>query len=202
MSVLAADPRGFDNLAARPDPAAAQRIVHAFSAALGDIAVAHQASIDTPDGRSIRLLYGLPPNRSGPALPGGLRAVRAGLDLQRAFLAICDRWGGSAAGDIPRLELGIGIATGDAPLARDGSSIRSDDAVVRALIERATALSAAAAHGEVLADAATHAQTVTDPSRPRGSPGIAFTLARAPVDESPVYLCRQSRRGRRTRPRP
>src|SRR5262245_24114278 len=85
--VVVARVRGFSEVAARLEPPRAVRLLEEFFATMTDVAVAQRAAIDTLLGEAIVVFYGMPvPRRDDP-----LRAVRAAVAMQRAFLSLRNR---------------------------------------------------------------------------------------------------------------
>ncbi len=155
--VVIASLRGFDTLAVHLEPKRVAPLLHEFLAAIADVAVAHHALIDTVVGDGVLLLYGVPaPRRDDP-----IRAVRAAAALQRAALALRNRW--LAAGKTRAAELGlaVGVAAGEVLVvdlsARGGSAATPIGEPLR----RAERLCAAARGGETLIDEATYASAAT-----------------------------------------
>ncbi|MDX2166184.1 MAG: hypothetical protein SF182_03950, partial [Deltaproteobacteria bacterium] len=86
--IVLASLRGFDELAAHVEPKRVLALLQEFVGAMTDVGVAHRATIDTVFSDGMRFLYGVPaPRRDDP-----LRAVRVAASLQRAALALRNRW--------------------------------------------------------------------------------------------------------------
>jgi class 3 adenylate cyclase/YHS domain-containing protein len=151
-SVLIADLRGFTRLSARLEPAEVVGLLQDFFTATTDVAVANRAGIDRLIGDAVMLVYGLPrPRRDDP-----VRAVRTALDLQRAFLALRNRWlkEGRAVGR--EVGLSIGVASGDVIVASLGAGARPESATIGEAVKAATRLCAGARLAESLLDEATY----------------------------------------------
>ncbi|MEO8603930.1 MAG: adenylate/guanylate cyclase domain-containing protein [bacterium] len=151
--VVLASLRGFDELAAHLEPKRVIALLQEFVGAMADVAVAHHAAIDAVLGDGVRLLYGVPaPRRDDP-----LRAVRVAASLQRAALALRNRW--LAAGEVHAgaLGLAVGVAAGEVLIADLSAGGGSAGTPVGEPVCRAARLCAAARGGETLVDEATYA---------------------------------------------
>lgn len=107
-SIVVGELRGFSYLARRIDPEVAVGLLQAFYRAVSDVAVAHRATIDRVAGDGFVLLF----QSSGPRRDDGVRAVRTALALQRAFLALRNRWERDGALRGGQLCLATGIGSG------------------------------------------------------------------------------------------
>src|SRR5262249_52294636 len=111
--VLVANLRGLTRLASRVEPPIVVRLLEEFYATMTDVAVAHRAMIDTLLGDALLLLYGMPsPRRDDP-----VRAVRTAVDMQRAFLALRNRWLARGEVGAASLALAAGTASGEVLIA-------------------------------------------------------------------------------------
>jgi class 3 adenylate cyclase len=151
--IVLASLRGFDELAAHLEPRRVIALLQEFVGAMADVAVAHRAAIDTISGDGIRLLFGVPaPRRDDP-----LRAVRVAASLQRAALALRNRW--LATGELHAAALGlcVGVAAGEVLIADLSGRGGHAGTPVGEPVRRAARLCAAARGGETLVDEATYA---------------------------------------------
>jgi class 3 adenylate cyclase len=120
-----------------------------------DLAVGQRAVIDTLLGEAIVLLYGVPvPRRDDP-----LRAVRTAVEMQRAFLALRNRWLARGEDGITQLGLAIGVAAGEVLIASVRPGTWLDYTAVGEPVNAAAQLCGAARGGETLLDEAAHAST-------------------------------------------
>jgi class 3 adenylate cyclase/YHS domain-containing protein len=113
-TLLVGEMRGFCHLARRVDAEVAVRLLQDFYVAAADIAVAHRATIDRVVGDTFVLLF---PAQGGGRRDDGARAVRCGLALQRAFLALRNRWEREGVLRGGQLGLVLGIGSGQIVLA-------------------------------------------------------------------------------------
>lgn len=144
--------RNFDTLGAHLDSRRVVVLLQEFVGAVADVAVAQRAAIDLVSGDSVRLLYGVPiPRRDDP-----IHAIRTAAAVQRAVLALRNRWlaGGDRA--VAPLALAIGIAAGEVVLADLSGRGGHAGVPVGEPVNRAERLCAAARGGEILVDEATY----------------------------------------------
>jgi class 3 adenylate cyclase len=153
--VVVARVRKLTELAARLEPPRVVRLLEEFYATMTDLAVGQRAVIDTLLGEAIVVLYGVPsPRRDDP-----LRAVRTAVDMQRAFLALRNRWLARGEEGISQLGLAIGVAAGEVLIASLRPGTWPDCTAVGEPVNTAAELCAAARGGETLLDEAAHAST-------------------------------------------
>jgi class 3 adenylate cyclase len=151
--VVLARVRGLTQVAARLDPTRVVRLLEEFFATMTDVAVARRAMVDTLLGDAIVLFYGIPlPRRDDP-----LRAVRTAIEMQRAFLALRNRWLAAGQPDIGELGLAVGVAAGEVLVGRVRPGAWLDYTAVGEPVNTAGALCAAARDAETLIDEAVHA---------------------------------------------
>ncbi len=153
--VVIASLRGFDQVSAAIEPKRVVALLQEFVGAMADVAVAHRALIDAVLGDGVLLLYGVPSPRRDDAV----RAVRAAAALQRATLALRNRWIGAGEPRAAAVGLAVGGARGDVLIAdrseRGGRPITPIGEPVR----RAARRCAAARGGETLVDDGIYAST-------------------------------------------
>lgn len=187
--VVAARLRGFDQLSAQLEPRRVVALLQEFLGAMADVAVAHRAAIDAVRGDGVLLSYGVPARRRDDPM----RAVRAAAALQRAALALRNRWLAAGENRAATLGLAVGVAAGDVLVAdlRDGGG--RPDTLVGEPVGRAERLCAAARDGETLVDEATYAA-----AGPRLDGELTFTpraLAGRGREARGVYRARPRRAG-------
>lgn len=151
--VVVARVRGLTQLAARLEPGRVVRLLEEFFATMTDVAVVQRAVVDVLLGEGIVLFYGVPvPRRDDP-----LRAVRTAVQMQRAFLALRNRWLAAGEEGIAQLGLAIGVAAGEVLVASVRPGTWLDCTVVGEPVHTAAELCAAARGAETLIDEAAHA---------------------------------------------
>jgi class 3 adenylate cyclase len=151
--VVIAGLRGFEQLSAHLEPRKVVGLLQEFVGAMADVAVAHRAVIDAVLGDGVLLLYGVPaPRRDDP-----VRAVRAAAALQRAALALRNRWLSAGEARAAALGLAVGVAAGEVLIADLRAGGGRSNTPVGEPVRRAERLCALARDGETLVDEATYA---------------------------------------------
>ncbi len=112
-TVVVGEFRGFARLTRRIEPEVAVQLLQEFYEAAVDVAVASRATIDRVVGDTFVVLFETGAGRREE----GARAVRTGLALQRAFLALRNHWERDGLLHGGQLVLTIGIGTGPMVLA-------------------------------------------------------------------------------------
>lgn len=190
-SVMFADLRGFTRLSAMLEPEAVVVLLNDFLSAMSDVAVGQRATIDKIVGDAVIFLYGVPsPRRDDP-----MRAVRAALEMQRAFLGLRNRWIRNRRPEAGVLGLGIGIATGDVVVANVAPVAWQGYTVFGETMSRAAALSDAAQHSDVLIDQMTYDRVAAHLDADVVIASVE--LDAKGIDSVPVYRCQLRRSGLR-----
>ena len=187
VSVISARLCSLDGHAASLASERGGRLLSEFLSAITDVAVAHRAMIDAPSAAAIRLLYGLPHSRPDDAI----RALRAALDMQQAFLALRNRWEQREAMETDCLGLAIGVASGAAriiPLAQDPLSRW---AATSTAIASAARIGSLATGNELLLDRATRERFESSIA----NRGLDVVLTQIDLPGRAIFRC-QYRRGR------
>src|SRR5215470_3680794 len=151
--VVVARVRGLTQLASRLEPSRLVRLLEEFFATMTDVAVVQRAVVDVLLGEGIVLFFGVPvPRRDDP-----LRAVRTAVQMQRAFLALRNRWLAAGEEGVEQLGLSIGVAAGEVLVASVRPGAWLDCTVVGEPVHTAAQLCSAARGAETLIDEAVHA---------------------------------------------
>ena len=151
--VVIASLRGFDQLSTHLEPRRVVALLQEFVGAMADVAVAHRAVIDAVVGDGVLLLYGVP----SPRRDDTVRAVRAAAALQRAALALRNRWLSAGEMRAAALGLAVGVAAGEVLIADLRAGGGRNNTPVGEPVRRAERLCAVARGGETLVDEATFA---------------------------------------------
>lgn len=152
LAVLQADLRGFARATNRLNGELVVGLLHDFFSVMTDLAVANRATIDKLSGNAFVLLFGLPQ----PGSDDSVRAVRAALEMQRAFLGLRNTWRRDARRRAAAAGLSVGVATGEVAIAAAERPAPSAYTASGAPVTRAAHLCRAARDAEVLIDVATH----------------------------------------------
>jgi adenylate cyclase len=148
LSVLYADIRGSTSLAERTDPELLVGFINAYLSRMTEVILAHEGTLDKFVGDEVMALFGAPFAQPDHAL----RAVRVGLEMQKAHGAVMETWWARGVEAAP---IGIGIASGELIVGEMGSSQRSDYTVIGRAANLGARICAVAKAGQVLISQAT-----------------------------------------------
>jgi class 3 adenylate cyclase/CheY-like chemotaxis protein len=118
VTIMMSDIRGFTTLSERLAPAQVVTLINRYLAAMTDIIMAHQGTIDEFIGDAILAVFGAPQRRDDDAD----RAVNCALAMQAAMEQINEL---NRAEGLPEIQTGIALNTGDVIAGNIGSERRS-----------------------------------------------------------------------------
>ncbi|NEP60259.1 MAG: hypothetical protein F6K31_25200 [Symploca sp. SIO2G7] len=123
ITMLTSDLRGFTQLSERLSPEEVVKILNFYLGWMTDVITSYQGTIDEFMGDGILVLFGAPTFREDDAV----RAVACAVAMQLAMVSVnqqMQEW------DLPNLEMGIGINTGEVVVGNIGSEKRTTYSVV------------------------------------------------------------------------
>lgn len=170
VSVLMSDLRGFSVLSQQHDPASMMQLLNNYLTAMFNVIESHGGTIDEVVGDAVLVIFGAPHWRRDHATA----AVCCALAMQSAMTAVNQNNGEAG---LPRLDMGIGICTGEVLAGTIGSRVRAKYSVVGAAVNLAARIEALTMGGEVFAAESTR-EAVTAPLR------IDATYSVAPMGSS------------------
>ena len=148
VSVLFSDIRGFSTIAERLGARDVAHVVGAHLSAMAEVVAAHGGTIDKFQGDAVMAVFGAP----DPLEDHAERALRCAIGMQerqRELNAV--GWGV----DLPSLEVGIGVNTGQVIAGTVGGGGRLEYTVVGDAVNVASRLQSEAEGGEIVAAAST-----------------------------------------------
>jgi adenylate cyclase len=148
LSVLYADIRGSTSLAERTEPELLVGFINAYLSRMTEVILSYEGTLDKFVGDEVMALFGAP----FPQPDHALRAVRVGLEMQKAHQAVMETWWAQGVEAAP---IGIGIASGELIVGEMGSSQRSDYTVIGRAANLGARICAVAKAGQVLISQAT-----------------------------------------------
>jgi class 3 adenylate cyclase len=148
VTILMSDIRGFSGLSERLPPGEVISLLNHFLGTMTEIICRRGGTIDEFIGDAILVIFGAPTARPDDAL----RAVACAAEMQLAMAAVNER--GRTLG-LPRIEMGIGINTGDAVVGNIGSERRAKYGVVGRNVNLASRIQGFAVGGQVLVSGTT-----------------------------------------------
>lgn len=144
------DLRGFTEFTDRADPDAVMDLLGEYHVAMGNLVERYAGTLEHFAGDGVLIFFNDPIRVDRPAV----KAVRMALDLQQAFMPIAQAWARRGHA----VDLGVGIAQGEATLGVIGFEQRWEYAAIGAVPNLAARLCGQAKGGEILIDAVTYAE--------------------------------------------
>ena len=143
VTIMMSDIRGFTTLSEQLQPSEVVTLINRYLAAMTDIIMAHQGTIDEFIGDAILAVFGAPQRRDDDAD----RAVQCALDMQAAMDEInrLNREDG-----LPEISTGIALNTGDVIAGNIGSERRSKYGFVGHPMNVTSRIEDVTAGGEIL----------------------------------------------------
>jgi adenylate cyclase len=148
LSILLCDLRGFTSLTERLGPADVLRVLNNYLGAMAEVVHEHGGTIDEFIGDAVLAFFGAPKAGEDDAR----RALTCALAMQRAMEGVNER---NVAADLPEVELGIGVATGDVIVGNIGSERRSKYGAIGSTVNLTARIESYTLGGEVLTCSAT-----------------------------------------------
>ncbi|MFC1976198.1 GAF domain-containing protein [Chloroflexota bacterium] len=149
LTVLYADIRGSTQLAERIDPDLFVGFINHYLGQMTDVILSFEGTLDKFVGDEVMALFGAP----FPQEDHALRAVRAGLAMQKAHQTVMEIWQDRGVKTAP---IGIGIATGELIVGEMGCPQRADYTVIGRAANLGARICGAADAGQVFISQATY----------------------------------------------
>jgi adenylate cyclase len=146
VTVLMADLRGFSAHAERLPPEEVMALLNLYLSSMTEVIAEAGGTIDEFLGDAILVLFGAPLPRPDHARA----ALRCALRMQQAMEDVRDRL---AAQGLPRVEMGVGVHTGEAVVGNIGSERRAKFGAVGRSVNLAARIEGLTAGGQVLVSA-------------------------------------------------
>lgn len=143
VTVLMSDLRGFVSLSSRLAPEQVVMLLNNYLSRMTRIIFDHRGTIDEFLGDAILVVFGAPFQRADDEV----RAVRCAIAMMREMDAV-NAW--NEAHGLPRVEMGIGMHTGDAVVGNIGSEMRAKYGVVGQTVNLASRVESYTVGGQVL----------------------------------------------------
>jgi adenylate cyclase len=147
VSILFGDLRGYTSIAEELPPQEAMVVLNTYLAGIIEAVYKHGGTVNQILGDGVMSLFGAPMAYDDH----GRRAVSAALDMQRLVGAV-----NIAGFDTVRLQMGIGINTGDVVVGHIGSDQRMDYTAVGDAVNLAARFEQNAGPGQILVTQATY----------------------------------------------
>jgi class 3 adenylate cyclase len=148
LTLLMSDLRGFTPLTEGLPPEQVLRLLNSYLAAMSDVILVYQGTIDEFVGDAILAIFGAPLARDDDAR----RAVACAVAMQGAMAELNRR---NEAEGLPRLEMGIAVHTGEVIVGNVGSERRTKYGVVGSAVNHAGRIESFTVGGQVMISEAT-----------------------------------------------
>jgi class 3 adenylate cyclase len=152
VTLLMSDLRGFTPLTEGLSPDRVLRLLNSYLAAMADVILSSQGTVDEFVGDAILAIFGAPLARDDDAH----RAVACAVRMQEALRDLNRR---NAKEGLPRLEMGIAVHTGEVIVGNIGSERRTKYGVVGSAVNHAGRIESFTVGGQVLISEATLRET-------------------------------------------
>jgi len=147
-TLLMSDVRGFTPLTEGLAPEQVLRLLNSYLAAMADVILAHQGTIDEFVGDGILAIFGAPLSRPDDAR----RAAACAAAMQAALVELNQKNGLEG---LPWLEMGVAVHTGEVIVGNIGSERRTKYGVVGSAVNHAGRIESFTVGGQVLLSEAT-----------------------------------------------
>lgn len=143
VTILTSDLRGFTALAERLSPEEVIKVLNIYLGYMADVITKYQGTIDEFMGDGILVLFGAPTAREDDAQ----RAIACAVAMQLAMDAVNEKM---KQLELPHLEMGIGINTGEVVVGNIGSEKRSKYGVVGSQVNLTYRIESYTVGGQIL----------------------------------------------------
>jgi adenylate cyclase len=143
ITILTSDLRGFTALSERLPPEQVVKILNLYLGYMADVITHYQGTIDEFMGDGILVLFGAPTVRDDDPR----RAIACAIAMQQAMVAVNSQireW------DLPDLEMGIGINTGEVVVGNIGSEKRTKYGIVGSQVNLTYRIESYTTGGQIL----------------------------------------------------
>jgi adenylate cyclase len=148
VTIMMSDLRGFTRVAEVLPPEKVVLLINNFLEAMTEVIVEHQGTIDEFIGDAILVLFGAPIACDDDAW----RAVRCAVSMQLAMAEVNAK---NERDGLPRVEMGIGVNTGEVVVGNIGSHKRAKYGAVGAAVNVTSRIESCTVGGQILISAAT-----------------------------------------------
>jgi class 3 adenylate cyclase len=144
VTMLAAELRGFTELAERVPPEVVVRLLNRYFEAMFDVATSHGGTISDIGSAGFVVLFGAPLAQEHTAR----RALECAVAMRSRLDGVNEL---SGQDGLPRVEMGIGVHTGEAVIGNVGSAQRAKYGAVGSAMNLAARIEGYATGGQILA---------------------------------------------------
>ena len=149
VTILMSDLRGFSALSERLPPEQVVRIINNYLAAMTEVIKKHKGTIDEFIGDAILAIFGAPVGREDDAK----RATACAIEMQLAMHAVNEY---NRKNELPEIEMGIALHTGEVIVGNIGSEQRAKYGVVGTAVNLTSRIETYTIGGQILISDATY----------------------------------------------
>ncbi len=149
VTIMMSDLRGFSALSERLPPEQVVRIINNYLAIMTEVIKKHKGTIDEFIGDAILAIFGAPVNREDDAK----RATACAVEMQLAMHAVNEY---NRKNDLPEIEMGIALHTGEVIVGNIGSEQRAKYGVVGTAVNLTSRIETYTIGGQILISEMTH----------------------------------------------
>jgi adenylate cyclase len=143
VTIMMTDLRGFTRIAEELAPEKVVALINNYLEAMTEVIVRYNGTIDEFIGDAILVIFGAPVTRGDDAE----RAVACAIEMQQAMERVNEK---NAQDGLPRVEMGIGLNTGEVVVGNIGSHKRAKYGVVGAAVNLTSRIESFTLGGQVL----------------------------------------------------
>jgi|JI10StandDraft_1071094.scaffolds.fasta_scaffold07486_11 adenylate cyclase len=143
VTILMSDLRGFSALSERLPPEQVVRIINNYLAAMTEVIRKHKGTIDEFIGDAILAIFGAPVGREDDAK----RALACAVEMQLAMHAVNEY---NRKNELPEIEMGIALHTGEVIVGNIGSEQRAKYGVVGTVVNLTSRIETYTIGGQIL----------------------------------------------------
>ena len=148
VTIMMSDLRGFSALSERLPPEQVVRIINNYLATMTEVIKKHKGTIDEFIGDAILAIFGAPVSREDDAK----RAIACAVEMQLAMHAVNEY---NRKNDLPEIEMGIALHTGEVIVGNIGSEQRAKYGVVGTAVNLTSRIETYTIGGQILISDAT-----------------------------------------------
>jgi adenylate cyclase len=149
VTIMMSDLRGFSALSERLPPEQVVRIINNYLAAMTEVIRKHKGTIDEFIGDAVLAIFGAPVLREDDAK----RATACAVEMQLAMHAVNEY---NRKNDLPEIEMGIALHTGEVIVGNIGSEQRAKYGVVGTAVNLTSRIETYTIGGQILISDATY----------------------------------------------
>jgi len=143
VTIMMSDLRGFSALSERLPPEQVVRIINNYLAAMTEVIRKHKGTIDEFIGDAVLAIFGAPVSRDDDAR----RAVACAIEMQLAMHAVNEY---NRKNELPEIEMGIALHTGEVIVGNIGSEQRAKYGVVGTAVNLTSRIETYTIGGQIL----------------------------------------------------